>query len=367
MDNSHAETQLRDQTSPVLDEQIASRHGGDAEAQDDNPKVMRRGLLAVLGGLGAAAMFKVTGAKAAANVTVNAGSTAAYGVLASPGAAGAPISPSLGVTTHGVIGSNTGTAIPIGSGVCGARSGTNLAGVIGVNGSSGYGVYGLSDAFVGVAGHSESGTGNRGTSVSGWGAFGKSNGNYGVVAQTTANNKAALLAQSLAAGTKVAGLFKGNVRVEGNFQVTGAKNAAVEMADGTLALMYCQESPEPFFEDFGRGKLVNGVAEILLEGEFASLVKLENYMVFLTPEGDTHGLFVSKRGEHGFEVRETRGGNGSLEFTYRLVAKRKDIPGERLARVERMEEIDVAEFEPAPPRTSYAGYSGSDDDHVHVG
>ena len=73
----------------------------------------------------------------------------------------------------------------------------------------------------------------------------------------------------------------------GNFTVSGgAKNAAVPMPDGTEAVLYCQESPEPYFEDFGRARLVNGVAHVQLEPEFASIVKRDDYMVFLTPEGE---------------------------------------------------------------------------------
>ena len=44
------------------------------------------------------------------------------------------------------------------------------------------------------------------------------------------------------------------------------------MQDGTEALVYCQESPEPYFEDFGRARLAGGVARVNLEQEFASLV-----------------------------------------------------------------------------------------------
>jgi hypothetical protein len=105
------------------------------------------------------------------------------------------------------------------------------------------------------------------------------------------------------------------------------------MPDGTTASVYCQESPEPYFEDFGRAQLLGGVANVALEREFAALVAGGDYMVFLTPEGDTRGLCVSQRGPGAFQVRELQGGTGSVSFTYRIVTRRKDIPGLRFARV----------------------------------
>jgi hypothetical protein len=56
--------------------------------------------------------------------------------------------------------------------------------------------------------------------------------------------------------------------------------------------------------------------------------------VFLTPEGDCRGLYVSERDERGFIVRELQGGHSDLGFSYRIVAKRKDVKAPRLAEVE---------------------------------
>jgi hypothetical protein len=301
-------------------------------------KVVRRGLLAGLAGLGAAAMLKVTGAneaEATANATLNAASTASYGVLASPGAASAPVEPTLGGTTHGVIGSNTAvTVIPFGSGVAGARNGANLAGVIGSNGSDGFGVYGVSQSGAGVQGQSTSGVGLRGVSTNFVGLVGISTGNIGLYGNNNVPNVPAFYAENLS-GAPVAGFFYGDVQVQGNFSVVGgAKAAAVVMPDGTQAMMYSQEAPEPFFEDFGKGRLAGGVAQVTLDPEFASLVQLGDYYVFAFPEGDTRGLFVSRKTPAGFEVRECGGGTGNIAFTYRIVARRKDIPGKRFARLD---------------------------------
>ena len=48
----------------------------------------------------------------------------------------------------------------------------------------------------------------------------------------------------------------------------------------------------------------------------------------------------------GFEVREQKGGTSSLSFSYRVVAKRKDIPGPRMERVD----LSVRPDRPARPR-----------------
>jgi hypothetical protein len=130
-----------------------------------------------------------------------------------------------------------------------------------------------------------------------------------------------------------AGLFLGPVVVAGDFTVLGAKHAAVPQPDGTHRLLHCMESPECWFEDFGEAKLIDGEAKVRLDEGFASVVKLDMYHVFLTPHGDSNGLYVSHRSESQFEVREQRGGKSNVSFSYRIAAKRRDIEGERLARI----------------------------------
>lgn len=43
--------------------------------------------------------------------------------------------------------------------------------------------------------------------------------------------------------------------------------------------------------------------------------------MFLTPEGDSRGLFVTNRANSGFEVGENQGGRSTVAFSYRIVAK----------------------------------------------
>jgi hypothetical protein len=124
------------------------------------------------------------------------------------------------------------------------------------------------------------------------------------------------------------------VIVLGDFTVAkGAKSAAVRHPDGSYRRLYSLESPESFFEDFGRAHLARGRAYVELDRDFAALVRRTDYYVFLTPEGDGRGLYVSRKGSTGFEVREQQEGTGTAAFSYRVVARRKDIDGARLERV----------------------------------
>ena len=74
------------------------------------------------------------------------------------------------------------------------------------------------------------------------------------------------------------------------------------------------ESPEHWFEDFGSARLKRGRATVRIDRDFAKAVKVDNYRVFLTPEGDCQGLYISNKTGRGFEVRELQGGTSSVAF-----------------------------------------------------
>jgi hypothetical protein len=112
------------------------------------------------------------------------------------------------------------------------------------------------------------------------------------------------------------------------------------------------ESPESWFEDFGSDKLSNGSATLQLEPEFAGVVKTDDYHVFPTPKGDCKGLYVSNQSSNGFTVHELQGGTSYVAFSYRIVAKRKDIPGARLEHVEEpppVQLLKLPELPTSPP------------------
>jgi hypothetical protein len=52
----------------------------------------------------------------------------------------------------------------------------------------------------------------------------------------------------------------------------GPKSAAVPHPDGTTRILYCLECPESWFEDFGKGQLARGKAQIAFDPDFAAIV-----------------------------------------------------------------------------------------------
>jgi len=114
-----------------------------------------------------------------------------------------------------------------------------------------------------------------------------------------------------------------------NFSVLGgAKSAVVAFPDGSHRRLYCMESPECWFEDFGVGRLVNGQAKVKLDRDFSSVVNSDTYHVFITEYEDNNALYVTKRTSTGFVVRaKAKAAAGT--FSYRVVAKRKDIAAPR--------------------------------------
>ena len=131
-----------------------------------------------------------------------------------------------------------------------------------------------------------------------------------------------------------AGEFHGNVTIAGNLDVTGVKSAVVPFRDGSHRRVYCQESPEPWFEDFNEAKLIKGRAEVRIDPDFAETANLaKTYHVFVQAhDSRTGALAVVKRLADRFVVEE-RDGRSSGTFSYRLVARRRDISGRRLERV----------------------------------
>jgi hypothetical protein len=87
-------------------------------------------------------------------------------------------------------------------------------------------------------------------------------------------------------------------------------------------ITYAAQSSEPTVEDFGEGQVVAGMGHVAIDAAFARTIDTtKHYMVFLTPEGDNRGLYVTQRTPTGFTVREAQGGSSTLGFMYRIVAK----------------------------------------------
>jgi hypothetical protein len=73
---------------------------------------------------------------------------------------------------------------------------------------------------------------------------------------------------------------------------------------------------------------------VTIDPDFAETVAADaGYHVFLTPNGDSKGLYVIRKTATSFEVRESGGGTSSLSFDYRIVGKRRGFEAQRLTDV----------------------------------
>ena len=227
----------------------------------------------------------------------------------------------------------------LGAGVSGSSMGDN--GVAGAS-STQDGVFGMS----GPAGPQVPNTSNIagvvGSSDRQHGVLGTSNASVGVIGFS---NKIGVLGYTTTPGA-LGGQFIGDVSITGNLTVAGSSNlkgCAVPFPDGTHRTLYCMESPEVWFEDFGAAKLKRGRVIVKLDEDFAKVIKRGDYKVFLTPEGDCRGLYVRRKSAANFEVRELAGGTSSVAFSYRIVGRRKDVRGHK-----RFAKFDMPVPPPAP-------------------
>ncbi len=229
--------------------------------------------------------------------------------------------------------------------------------------TSGNGVVGTSNTGVGIYGISAGGSGSPFGVV---GVVSSAAPGFGLYGLATVPGTVAFAGGSSVSGG-IAGQFSGPVNVYGTLTLLGngnafvagpgvSKNAAVNLPDGSVGLMHCVEAPEPWFEDFGKGMLAAGRAEVKLDSLFAGTVDTTTLHVFLTPHDEAHNLHLTGTNGATFTVSASpsslavgkRQADLNGTFTYRVVAKRKDVKGERLARVTLPKEIKLTP-PPIPP------------------
>jgi hypothetical protein len=227
----------------------------------------------------------------------HAGESDAYGVraynVASTGAATAMFATTYSGAGYGILGENKGTA---GKGIWGIGHGCGVGGTTSAT-SGGIGVFGSTAGA-----------------------------NYSIYGENTTGG--------------YAGYFKGNMLCTGTLTINGSKAAVVPTSRGDRKL-YCQESPEVWFEDVGEGQLVAGKARIDLDSLFLETVNINDQhpmKVFIQLNDDCNGVYV-KRHTTGFEVQELRGGNSQAHFTYRVMAKRKGFETARLEAAGDLEKV----------------------------
>jgi len=254
-------------------------------------------------------------------------------------------------------------------GVAGFGGGNSGTGVLGAGGGpSGPGVLGIGaggpitspSGPVGVYGQGgPNADGVQGVGATGVHGIAGGNDGIGVLAEAGPDSFAIHAMSSAVGEGGIAAVFEGDVQVDprsvlatgqiaafgelfvddhdltvlnGNLSVTGIKSAVVPFPDGSHRRLYCLESPENWFEDFGSGELTDGRTRIELDPDFAATVNIDAYHVFIAEYDDNNGLFVTNRTSTGFEVRAKTSAR-TAAFSYRVVARRKDIAPARFAKV----------------------------------
>ena len=258
-------------------------------------------------------------------------------------AGGIGVRASASATSGYAYGGHFHTASTSGVGVLGYASATSgsTCGVYGISESpDGCGVYGrvtkITGATYGVFGESAS-TEGRGVLGVATGDTGNGQGVRGESASST--NGVGVYGLGSATYGQNYGVFGRTyspdgygVYSAGNFAASGTKSCVVRTSQGPT-LMYCQESPENWFEDVGEGRLVNGRCHIELDPLFLETVSIDdqNPMRVFVQLHDEHceGVAV-KKGITGFDVIELRNGHSNGSFDFRVMAKRKGFETKRL-------------------------------------
>jgi hypothetical protein len=354
----------------VLGYSKASNHAGVAAVNDSGGfGVWARGTPAghFEGGAGAVGVEAQGGSQSAGVLGIG-GAANGPGVTGI-GAGGTNLSPNAAV---GVFGQGGGAGVgPLPAGVLGVggpgSSIDNAPGVIGLGGPGpipdfvqleivAAGVCGIG----GPTGFGANGPGIVGVSGTGFPSLTPDTENVGIWAQGpkavaawgTQDGQYALQAYAFRGGSGLAAEFTGQVDISADLKVGGKvtifgdlevggglsvhspiKSAVVPFPDGTHHRLYCLESPECWFEDFGSGQLIDGQAQVQLDPDFAAVVVADDYHVFLTEYEDNNGLYVTRRESTGFDVRAKMSAEAGGTFSYRVVAKRKDAAARRFEQV----------------------------------
>jgi hypothetical protein len=121
-----------------------------------------------------------------------------------------------------------------------------------------------------------------------------------------------------------------NETCTGSITGYGGLSVRHRTSEGRHVLAYAAESTSRTIEDVGTARMAGGVANVQIEPAFASVTDRTWYYVFLTPLGDTRGLYVSMKTATAFQVREIEHGRSNVEFDYRIVAHPLGARGDRL-------------------------------------
>lgn len=285
----------------------------------------------LVGGSGGAFTAPTTGVYATAS-TVGSGVGGLFAgnglAVTTPGAGGA------GSSSTGADIGVFGTAATVATGTGGVFAGNN-SGYSTLAGGSGVAGTGVTTGVFGTANSGGAGTGGvfggnnlttttlaGGSGVAGTGA---SVGVAGFIQNNAAGSMGGYFQRN--GGTFIARVCENNGGTDQKIRGTGAVATVIKDLQGNEVTMFCPESPEVLFQDFGQSQLVNGHATISLDPIFTSNVTINEkhpLRVIIQLEGDCNGVFVTNKTSTGFEVKELNGGSSNVAFTYFVTANRAD-------------------------------------------
>jgi hypothetical protein len=162
----------------------------------------------------------------------------------------------------------------------------------------------------------------------------------GMVAETSGSQAEALAAANFGGGpimrgyqarTEVMELDNtGNMILAGKLTQHGHPGTITRTNGAGDVVMYSPSEAAATVEDVGEGSLIGGQAYVHIDARFrATMSASRPYLVFVTPQGDSEGLYVTQKTATGFAVRE-HGAHSSIAFDYRIVAEPIDGSGVRL-------------------------------------
>jgi hypothetical protein len=153
----------------------------------------------------------------------------------------------------------------------------------------------------------------------------------GVVAETSGSQGEALAAANFGGGPVMRGYAgrtevmdidnAGNMILAGKLTQHGHPGSVMHAAGAGDVVMYSPAQAVATVEDVGEARLSHGQTYVRLDPRFsATMSRARPYLVFLTPQGDTSGLYVTQKTSTGFAVRE-HAGQSDVAFDYRIVGE----------------------------------------------
>lgn len=132
--------------------------------------------------------------------------------------------------------------------------------------------------------------------------------------------------------------INGNLTLAGSVTQHGSPMTVRTTSHGDEVGTFTPQQSTPTMEDFGEAQLVEGRAVVRLDPRFVSTIDGRfRYLVFLTPQGDSNGLYVAHKTADAFLVREhntamtiRERGASNVVFDYRIVAQPYGPTTERL-------------------------------------